>query len=657
MSERKFWDIDHPPVVVVTGEVAFDPSGESRQVERVPKERAAERVGERPAVECLWVADAVEADRPLAEAAREADPATTVVFAGADRDPSLAVDATAAGAEYVHPGAGEEERRERLETALERGVDRHHDTGKRSVFDAIADGLDVSVYAKDAAARLVLYGGSEGSPAEDAVFGLTDREIYPEQGGDRSYADDRRVIDDGVPLDGRAKLVGDRWLWTVKAPWDDGGERRGLVGATFDITESKVEERRLIQQVARLQQIPDFVNHDLKNDLNVAQGYLELARGGHEGALDTVAEALDRVEAIFDDFHTLASNGFEDTGTREVLPFRPLVDEAWGYVGTPSTALDLDVPSGTTLVASESGARPVLKNLLGNAVDHAGGAEPAEGATVRVGLLENGDGFYVEDDGPGIPEEERHRVFEQGYTTSEDNTGLGLAIVREIARLEGWDITVAEGELGGARFEIDACQTASPVIDVTPVGETLELTGSADVGEPERPGETAGGDGTYTLTAAGEDVWADTNEFHFAYVPVEGDARIVARIGAIGEVGEWTKAGVMVRSGLEPPATYGFAGLLAANRVPEVGWRTDAGAMGHSDYIEGEGGTHDWFRIERVGDELCCSISADGEEWTPVDRRTVELGDTAWFGIFACSTVAGETTRAEFDGVSVRTLD
>ncbi|MFC7059015.1 sensor histidine kinase [Halovenus salina] len=63
-------------------------------------------------------------------------------------------------------------------------------------------------------------------------------------------------------------------------------------------------------------------------------------------------------------------------------------------------------------------------------------------------------GFFIEDDGPGIPESERDSAFSPGYTTaSGDHAGFGLAIVREIARSHGWEVTITESEAGGARFE------------------------------------------------------------------------------------------------------------------------------------------------------------------------------------------------------------
>jgi signal transduction histidine kinase len=75
-----------------------------------------------------------------------------------------------------------------------------------------------------------------------------------------------------------------------------------------------------------------------------------------------------------------------------------------------------------------------------------------ETVTVRVGNLD--DGFYVEDDGPGIPEDERDKIFEMGYSNDPDGTGFGLSIVQEVAAAHDWTLTVTESDAGGARFEI-----------------------------------------------------------------------------------------------------------------------------------------------------------------------------------------------------------
>jgi signal transduction histidine kinase len=60
----------------------------------------------------------------------------------------------------------------------------------------------------------------------------------------------------------------------------------------------------------------------------------------------------------------------------------------------------------------------------------------------------------LEDDGPGVPVEDRETVFEWGYTSHENGTGFGLATVEQIVDAHGGSIQVTDGESGGARFEI-----------------------------------------------------------------------------------------------------------------------------------------------------------------------------------------------------------
>jgi Signal transduction histidine kinase len=74
------------------------------------------------------------------------------------------------------------------------------------------------------------------------------------------------------------------------------------------------------------------------------------------------------------------------------------------------------------------------------------------------------DGFYLADDGPGIPEEDRDRVLDRGYSTTADGTGLGLAIVATVAEAHGWTVSVTDSIGGGARFEFTGVETAMPAL-------------------------------------------------------------------------------------------------------------------------------------------------------------------------------------------------
>ena len=71
--------------------------------------------------------------------------------------------------------------------------------------------------------------------------------------------------------------------------------------------------------------------------------------------------------------------------------------------------------------------------------------------TVTVGNLS--DGFYVADDGPGIPDTERDTVFNVGYSTTDDGTGFGLSIVQQVADSHGWHTRITDGPSDGARSE------------------------------------------------------------------------------------------------------------------------------------------------------------------------------------------------------------
>ncbi|WP_049935170.1 receiver/sensor box histidine kinase [Haloplanus natans] len=213
-------------------------------------------------------------------------------------------------------------------------------------------------------------------------------------------------------------------------------------------------DRELARQNGRLDEFASVVSHDLRNPLNVAEGNLELARMAVEDEhLDRVADALDRMHELIEDLLTLARSGRTVDDVRPV-DLRSVAERAWATTDTEGARLVFDGDPGTVR-ADESRLTQVFENLFRNCVEHGStdsrpGAE-AGAVTITVGGTESG--FYVADDGPGIPESIREDVFEPGYTTAADGTGFGLDIVRTIAAAHGWRVAVVEGTTGGARFE------------------------------------------------------------------------------------------------------------------------------------------------------------------------------------------------------------
>lgn len=228
------------------------------------------------------------------------------------------------------------------------------------------------------------------------------------------------------------------------------GPKDRLLAFVQDISDRKENERKLEQKNQRLDEFASLVSHDLQNPLSVATGRLELAQAECDSEhLEPVARSLTRMETLIDEMLALARAG-DTVGDIEPVELASLVESAAGSVETRSA--DLRIETDATIRADEHRTQQVLENLLRNAVQHGG-----DDVQVTVGDLENG--FYVQDDGLGIPPDERDEVLKPGFTTEEDGTGFGLGIVRDIADAHGWSIDVTETPSGGARFEFSDVRT------------------------------------------------------------------------------------------------------------------------------------------------------------------------------------------------------
>ncbi len=313
----------------------------------------------------------------------------------------------------------------------------------------------------------------EANHQSEAVLGLDRDEIT-----DRTYDDPRwAVVDgDGDPISAEKLPVatvletcepvfdfehgieksGDEtaWLSVNAAPIYDGdGCLSQVVAVVSDVTEQYEYRRLLEQQNERLEAYSSTVSHDLRSPLSVASGWLDVAMEDDSTEhLGKVREALDRMGQLITDLRALGRYGQTVEGMTQ-FDLETVVTEAWSNVDTDGATIEIDPGLGT--INGERGRLlQLFENLFRNSVEHGSTAErsPEESVvTVRIGPLERG--FYVEDDGPGIPEDEREDVFAFGYSTAESGTGIGLAIVEAIVDAHGWELTLDESEPHGARFE------------------------------------------------------------------------------------------------------------------------------------------------------------------------------------------------------------
>jgi len=282
---------------------------------------------------------------------------------------------------------------------------------------------------------------------------------------------------------------GKRFLDVDVLPYTDlEGRDRGRLFYLQDVTERERRERELERQNEQLDRFASLVSHDLRNPLNVAEGYVQNASTTDDFEnLDEVAAAHDRMRAIIDDVLDLARQGRTVTDVAPVS-VATVAEDAWRSVDTANATLD--VTATATVVADESRLRQLFENCYRNSVEHgstgnrtqsgdsvehgstgnrtqsgdsvehgstgnrtqSGDSVEHGGADVVVTVGDCDGGFFVADDGPGIPEDEREAVLDDGYTTHPNGTGLGLSIVKSIATAHDWTVTVEASTTGGARF-------------------------------------------------------------------------------------------------------------------------------------------------------------------------------------------------------------
>ncbi|SFK73082.1 PAS fold-containing protein [Halogranum rubrum] len=451
------------------------------------------------AVDCVVVGDGTTALSTVVDDVRDvaADVPLVAFRPATTTPPGAALDA---GVTDVVPSDGPDAtrllvRRVEREVSHRRREREHAETA--NLLDTLFEQIPLHLYVKDTDGRHLRVSRAYTDDPEQYV-GKTDVELAGSEESRQTYADDMRVIEENEPIlykrEPLVREVGDRfsvddlqrhysetrpdvealngetvdderyegWVLTSKVPWRDvDGDVVGLIGVTIDVSQQEAYRRLLERQNTRLEEFASVVAHDIRNPLNVAAGYIELTREtGNLDHLQRVVAAHGRIADLVDDVLTLARGG-NDIKQVSLVSLDALVTEAWETVDseTQAATLSIDGPLGS-IRADKTRMLALLENLFSNAVEH--GVRDTAATTgdahvnVRVGRLPNG--FYVEDDGPGIPDDVRERLFEQGVTTTPDGTGFGLAIVQRVAEAHGWDVDVVDATDGattsGARFEI-----------------------------------------------------------------------------------------------------------------------------------------------------------------------------------------------------------
>ena len=246
------------------------------------------------------------------------------------------------------------------------------------------------------------------------------------------------------------------------------GETHTLYGLNFDATERYEQEAALQQKNAEMERFAYTVSHDLKSPLVTITGFVGLLKGHVEAgrtekavaAADRVLGAAERMSRLIEDLLTLSRAGrsgadpepvdLDALAARLASEFEPRATAAGGTV-------EVEGPLGAVLAGAQ-GVAEALENLLANAVRYALQRGGSRVAIRSEGTATGGLRLLVEDDGPGVPEAYRERIFQlfQRLDTDRQGTGVGLAVVARVMEVAGGRASVesagGRGDRPGARF-------------------------------------------------------------------------------------------------------------------------------------------------------------------------------------------------------------
>lgn len=242
-----------------------------------------------------------------------------------------------------------------------------------------------------------------------------------------------------------------------RAPVPETGDEVARLGVTMNhmldrLQQAQVRQRRFVSDAS----------HELRSPIATLRQHAEVAsehprRIPGDALAKTVRTEALRLQRLVDDLLVLAR---ADEHT-VALHRRPLdlddvvLDEVRHLQATTGLEVDATGVSAGAVDGDPDALRRVVRNLFGNATRHAA-RRMAVALTEQAGTVR----LVVEDDGPGVPPEDRHRVFERfvrlddARARDHGGSGLGLAIVAELVAAHDGTVTIGDATLGGARIEV-----------------------------------------------------------------------------------------------------------------------------------------------------------------------------------------------------------
>ena len=340
---------------------------------------------------------------------------------------------------------------------------------QRGLLSAMVDAVPEAMILADTNRRVVLV-----NPAVETLFGYTPEQILGRQTAilysslDSYERVGKENFDPAQNRERNEMIISCRRMdgstfegHLATAPViTDRGEHLGFLGVVRDVSEQQEYERAKDQLIAT-------VSHEMKTPLTALTGALKLM-GAAQDALPPAQQKLQRValrnaqaiENMVGDILDVEQLRTQDQSGFDALPLAPLLTQAAEtmapYAKEREVTLKVELPDapGPLLNLHEGRMLRLLSNLLSNAIKAS-----TEGAQVRLGLSPEGNGFWIADEGAGLPLELQPVLFERFSRGSsyrvEEGHGLGMSIVKAIVdqHLGVISFETAEGE--GTTFHVE----------------------------------------------------------------------------------------------------------------------------------------------------------------------------------------------------------
>jgi two-component system sensor histidine kinase PilS (NtrC family) len=237
------------------------------------------------------------------------------------------------------------------------------------------------------------------------------------------------------------------------------GSSQGAICLFSDLTQvSELEEQlRLKEALARVGELTAGIAHEFRNGLATIHGYSRLIRPddlppAYRPYVDGIRQETEALGHVVTNFLKFA---------RPEQVVSAAVDLG-AVVRRAADELALELPKTTVEVRGEfgeiEGDEVLLRQVFGNLIRNAAEACEAAGVAPRIEVHAQADErtcrISVDDNGPGVPEPARAKIFQPFFTTRSRGTGLGLAIVQKLVVIHNGLVTVTDSPLGGASFQI-----------------------------------------------------------------------------------------------------------------------------------------------------------------------------------------------------------